>query len=322
MTTSTTPCYPRAPSENFMNFLKTGLLSPLMCLGAREVAGCHLDIHLRTGDEVDVYCGLTKLLAAKLRHNGKIVVSADKTYTGQTCAEGLFRVWSEEEKSFTKLLNRYLDKVCVAPRHTEKEGWVQTIWSRVRSPWTPFDREAVLSYENEQQASKCRGFTKVEQARQLVKTIATKRPERRGQQWKEPSPPGAELDQLAVDGNGNLVLIELKYAARDGDSAGIYYSPLQILQYIHEWNRALGWLSVWRDLQKLIDARVALGLMPEPPQLTGGLQAAVCFGDDGRSEEVRRRYYETLGIVNAHLPSNVGPIETWKFENVGEAESI
>ena len=75
-------------------------------------------------------------------------------------------------------------------------------------------------------------------------------------------------------------------------------------------------------MQELIDARVALGLMLEVPQLSGRLRAAVCFGNDGRSEEVKRRYYETLGVVNAHLPSEVGPIETWKLEDGGGPEAI
>ena len=319
------PSYKRAPSSDFMEFLKEGLLSPLMHLGEGTIAGRHHDAHLRIGDEVHIYTGLTRLVTAKLRRDRKIEVSAHQTYADQTCAEGLFRVWSEEDdedRSFASALSRYLEQVCVASRHTEKEGGVQTIWSRVTSPWTPFDREAVLSYENEQQASNSREFTEVEQARFLLKTIAVERPGRRGQRWQEPSSPGKELDQLAVDEKGNLVLIELKHAARDGNSAEIYYSPLQLLQYIHEWKRALGSLSIGRDLQELIDARVALGLMPEVPQLSGRLRAAVCFGNDGRSEEVKRRYYETLGIVNAHLPSDIGPIETWKFEDGREPEAI
>ncbi len=127
---------------------------------------------------------------------------------------------------------------------------------------------------------------------------------------------------MAVDEEGSLVLIELKHASRGGSVAEIYYSPLQLLQYVHEWKQALGSLSIWRDLQELIDARVELGLMREVPRLTGGLRAAVCFGNDGRSEEVKRRYYETLGIVNAHLPSDFEPIETWTFGDGGKPELL
>ena len=80
------------------------------------------------------------------------------------------------------------------------------------------------------------------------------------------------------------------------------------------------------DLQNLIDARQRLGLTPQlserAGELSGGIRAAICFGSDERSEEVKRRFYEALGIVNAHLPQGVRPIETWKFEQGGKPEAI
>ena len=151
----------------------------------------------------------------------------------------------------------------------------------------------------------------------LLETIAD-RPGRRGESWAKPSGGGRELDQLAIDGEGNLVLIEIKDATTSAGSAAIFYAPLQLLQYVHEWRHAFGWLSVSKDLQKLIEARQEVGLMPSAlPELTGGIRAAVCFGEDKRSEEVMRRFYEALGVVNAHLPPNVQPIETWSYGNDG-----
>ena len=58
-----------------------------------------------------------------------------------------------------------------------------------------------------------------------------------------------------------------------------------------------------------------LGLTRNPvPNLTGGLRAVVCFGRDGRSEEVKDRYDRVLKVVNQHLPPLVPPIETWALE--------
>ena len=66
------------------------------------------------------------------------------------------------------------------------------------------------------------------------------------------------------------------------------------------------------SVQNLLDARVELCLSPEGvARITGGLRAAVGFGDDERSDEMRRRYSEVLGIVNSLLPPNVSSIETW-----------
>ena len=46
-------------------------------------------------------------------------------------------------------------------------------------------------------------------------------------------------------------------------------------------------------------------------RIVGGIRAAVGFGEDERSEPVRHRYSEVLGIVNALLPPGDSPIETW-----------
>ena len=312
MKASLAPSYPRAPSTLMKKFLSgDGFLSALCHLGKRTVQGCSLDVHLRIGDEVSVYCGLTKLVTIKLKRTKLIGVSAAETYTKQECAQGLFRDWNSEETDFEGALHRYLDNVKVAKRWTSKEGLVQANWSRVTAPWIPFDREAVLRYGTGDNAAVQRQFSDVESARLLLKSIALARPGRSEEPWSEPSDSGTELDQLAVDGDGNLVILEIKYAGRDAKPKDLYYAPLQLLQYVHEWRQALGWLSVWSDLKRLIKARSELGITPDVPKLTGGIRAAVCFGEDRRSDEVKRRYYETLGVVNAHLPAGVQYIETW-----------
>ena len=36
----------------------------------------------------------------------------------------------------------------MSPRYVQREGAVQAAWANVRASWTPFDREAVLRYDN------------------------------------------------------------------------------------------------------------------------------------------------------------------------------
>ena len=108
------------------------------------------------------------------------------------------------------------------------------------------------------------------------------------------------------------VLLEIKDAS--GSASEIYYAPFQLLQNVWEWKRALP--AVRGSLQRLLDARVELGLTPGGvPRITGGVRAAIGFGADERSERVRSRYSEVLGIVNAQLPPGVSSIETWAFVN-------
>ena len=135
-------------------------------------------------------------------------------------------------------------------------------------------------------------------------------------QWaKPPKKGGRELDQLAIDPDGRLVLIELK-DAEEGRPKDVFYSPFQLLQYVWEWHEALrnNAPRLLEQVQSLLDSRVdLLGLAKPAKNLTGCIRPAVCFGHDGRSDEVRRRYRFVLDVCNRHLPEGVGPIETWEY---------
>ena len=300
------PSYGRAPSGELKALLSPrGFLAPLVGLTRRRINGLELDVHLRVNDKVQIYCGLTRVLNVRRNRNGTVSVSAHQTYSRQDCARAILRRWrTDEADEFGRALDAYLQSANVSNRHTATEGAVQSMWSRVEYPWVPFDREAVLRYGagKESTASK---FKQVEQARNELEAIAE------SQKWAMPRATGGEVDQLAVDPEGRLMIVELKDAS--ARPASVFYTPFQLLHYVWEWHNALE--SVRSGLQELIDARVELGFTPNPvPRLTGGIRAAVCFGRDGRSDEVRDRYDRVLGVVNRHLPPLVPPIETWTFE--------
>ena len=301
-----TPTYDRSPSEQLHKLLSQGeFLASLLGLSCRRVADCELDVHFRPDDEVHVYCGLTKLITVHLASNGTVQVSMHETYSRQPCAKDLCRQWKTSETGFNEALFTYLSQVIVEPRHVDAEGSVQTKWARVTEPWIPFDREAVLSYESKKDSEESRKFDQVDKARAKLDV----RIQHDSRRWaKLPEKLGGELDQIAVDSKGNLVLVELKDAA----TSGVYYAPLQLLQYVWEWHNALE--AVRSSLQKLLNTRVALGLTPAcAPPITGGIRAAIGFGIDCRSKEVRRRYDIVLNVVNAYLPPGVLRIETWSL---------
>ena len=119
------------------------MLSPLLALQGRKLHGCELDVHLRVGDEVHVYCGLTRPISVRYRPTG-IGVTAAESYAKQACARPLFGHWRHdraEAPAFAQALSTYLDGVKVASRWTDGEGRVQSDWSQVVEPWIPpFDR--------------------------------------------------------------------------------------------------------------------------------------------------------------------------------------
>ena len=313
----TVPTYNRSPSGDLMDLLAPkGFLGPLTKLNGREVHGLKLDVHLRANDEVQVYCGLTRLLDVRRNKNGTVGVSAHKTYREQYCSGNLFsRRWkSNESREFKRGLGAYLRNLSISQRHIDGEGSIQSLWSRVTEPWVPFDREAVLTYCSRAESATARQFDSVESARADLEAIVKDRRNspRSRDRWTSLSGSGRKVDQLAIDSEGRLVLLELKNGSAGPSS--VYYSPFQLLQYVWEWHAALG--SVRDQLQELINARVKLGLTPGPiPRLDSGIRAAVCFGRDTRSAEVKRRYDRVMGVVNRHLPYGVPPIETWALEH-------
>ena len=206
MSTVHTPAYQRAPSEELGRLLAPGgLLRPLVSITTRRVNNLELDVHLRSNDEVQVYCGLTRILNVRRNRNGTVSLSAHQRYGNQGCAKAILRQWrTDEVNEFSRALDAYLDGVKVAPRHTAGEGAVQSMWSRVKYPWVPFDREAVLSYRSGGALMAAAGLEQVKRAHTELEAIAE------SQQWTSPPTAGGEVDQLAVDQEGRLVIAELK----------------------------------------------------------------------------------------------------------------
>ena len=320
--------YKRAPSPRLRRLLEAGgFLAPI--LEKRRCDGIDLEAHLRRGNEVHLYCGLTCLVKSGPSGSGKVWVKSHKTYATQECASLLIRperatlvdrdaywrdVWSDDEPGFTRALDAFLGGVRIDPRQ-RKEGAIQARWARAGEPWIVFDKEAALSYPSmKERADQLSNAFRpaVDEARSQLRTLALSRrslPNSR-QHWETPTPPKTrlKLDALAVDPEGNLVLLEIKDAS--ASTAEVYYAPFQLLQNVWEWHRALP--AVRGSVQGLLDARVELGLTPAGvPQIVGGIRAAVGFGEDERSEPLRQRYSKVLGIVNALLPPGISSIETW-----------
>ena len=121
-----------------------------------------------------------------------------------------------------------------------------------------------------------------------------------------------KLDQLAVDPAGNLVLLELKDTS--GSSSEVYYAPFQLLP------KCLGVApGAERGAAFLAGsarcAREAGADAGTRAASHGWTPAAVGFGNDRRSPEVRDRYLEVLNIAKAYLPPGIPPIETWALEH-------
>jgi len=115
----------------------------------------------------------------------------------------------------------------------KKEGYYQSILSRKYGicgnknvDFVVVDKEAVVGYLN--QKEKDTEFHKFQpKYKQLQKDISLKNSKRYGKNNDKKSV-GNELDFLALDKNGNILLIEYKHGT---NTSGIYLSPIQIGMY-------------------------------------------------------------------------------------------
>ena len=296
--TTTAPVYDRAPSPELQALVSPGgFLSPLIGLAGRKVGGHYHDVHFRTKDETHVYRGLTRLVTVKKTSNDEIRLTAHPTYRGQPCAQDFLRSWHVCDPGFSEILDHYLSEVRVSSRHLCNEGKVQEQWAKVNVPWIPFDREARLNYESTDHRERATKSPAVEAACESIQAEAN------GSRWRELKPRARKVDQLAIDSEGRLVLLELKDASKK--TSEVYCSPFQLLQYVWEWHAALE--EVRADIQALIDARVAVGLTSSNiPRLTGGIRAAVGFGPDERSGNMKRLYRIVLDDSQSSSSSRRG----------------
>ena len=322
------PSYNRNPSPALRRLLaEDGFLAPL--LRERRINGIEVEVQFRGHNEVHLYCGLTCVVNFRSDASDQIRVESHRTNACQPCANRLFRpvdkpdkyvrnVWPVGDPAFAPALETFLNGVTVGEKRT-REGSIQARWSSVIAPWIAFDKEAQLAYPSNPERARLMSEAfrpSVEAAHNELCRLARSRrslPNKRDH-WAMPPKRKARLkiDQLAVDSAGNLVLLEIKDAS--GSAKEVYYAPFQLLQNVWEWQRALP--AVRGSLQRLLDARVELGLTPgDMPRLTGGVRAAIGFDTDERTDRVRSRYSEVLGIANARLPAGVSSIETWAFMN-------
>ena len=307
--------YKRAPSEQFLNLLMTGGdLSWLVELCKKPLAGYQHDLHFRSGDEVQIYRGGTRIFSVQRLKNDRIEVPGeiDGAYEKQLQMFSLCQTWDADDPRLRLLVRRYLTNVDVRSSLTKGEGAIQIQWSRAWTfPWAHFDREAVLEGLDQ---------TLPEPTMAVLARIRIDIESGKGE-WDElkqsTKRTGGKVDQLAVDEKGRLVVLELKDGSKRDKE--VYYAPFQLLQYAWEWHKALrNTPSLRKDLQALIDSRKMVGLThKDAPELTGGIRTTVGFGFDIPAAGTKERYKKVLKIVNDHLPPSITEIETWAWSENG-----
>jgi hypothetical protein len=182
---------------------------------------------------ISIYRGLSRCI--KIDQTGKID-AADEYKKLNPC---LYDINAKKEINFQNELSELLSEVKKEPKFdsyykNKKEGYYQNEISRKygmlsdsNSEFVIIDKEAVVGYDTEKTKEMIFGKMR-ENYKDLQKEISKKDAKRYGKDLHEKKSLGDELDFLALDKDGNVLLIEFKHGS---NTSGIYLSPLQIGLY-------------------------------------------------------------------------------------------
>lgn len=194
---------------------------------------------------ISVYRGLSRILTIlPCREVGKIKVDAADAYKS-LAAKKRIDIYGKKEASDLIIgkLNNLVEIVKNNPKfnryyQNKKEGYYQNILSRrygiCGAPNDEFaivDKEAIIGYASEKEKAIEYSFFHARH-KNLLRVISAKDPQRYGSNLRK-KPIGNEVDFLALDKNGSLLIIEYKHGT---NTSGIYLSPIQIGLYYDLYN--------------------------------------------------------------------------------------
>lgn len=225
------------------------------------------DVQLRAVGSLSwatIYCGLTNVLHVEHRRTRGYRLRADIRHmtdnqagppegilgwtTWSTPAQ-LMAEWSAIEAYMTGQFNG------VATRWTN-EGAVQAmLCANGGESYQVIDREAVFGFRDTAERERIHKALRTP----LLNALDVRTPEG---WWRPPASLGGELDVLAVDARGRLLIMEVKPA---DNLSGITWAPLQVSFYaglFRHWSEAVGGESA-EILNRMLGQRIAIGLEKE-----------------------------------------------------------
>src|SRR5208282_2993895 len=186
---------------------------------------------------ISIYRGLTRILRIRPTSNAQtIIIDAHDKY--KNMLSNLYGKDKDVNVNFQDDLSTLITQIKENPEfdkyyNNKKEGYYQNALSRkygiCGGPDTDFviiDKEAEVGYEDQKEKDKL--FSLIQKPYiDLKRNISIEDAVKYGEHLEE-KPSGKSLDFLALDKEGNILLIEFKHGS---NTSGIYLSPLQIGLY-------------------------------------------------------------------------------------------
>lgn len=266
--------YKRALDEEIAGLLMPGQDFHWLIAAGNELDGDRysIDVQIREGNALMYYHGTTSLLRLKLKKTGggiRAKPSAAATYREGEGSKRQYNAFKQalttrqgdqSRQSFREYLKAAASSAGNRYYANHKEGWWQNRlcikhgleWTP-ESPWLVVDRECVIGFDGK--AEKKDFYDQVLGKYEKIQNDLKKTDvEKWGGIGKGL---GDELDILALDRNGNLVTVELKYG---GSAKGVFWGPLQVGAYREAFELVMKEVS--SDILQLAKQKIQLGLLP------------------------------------------------------------
>lgn len=293
-------------------------------------------------DEIMVYRGLSRLLTIKQYktkgknfENGDLKFTADKAYIDmQPELYGIKRLnkdFSFEKNLLKELLievskqSRFDKHYCAFDKNdkSKKEGYYQNELSRKygilaneESEFLIIDKEAIIGYANNTEREEV--FNSLQQPfiklLKLLSESSSKCDNKGFGKNLEKKALGGELDFIALDKNGNILLIEYKNCL---NSNGIYLSPIQIGFYEKLF------VSLDREkfeiaLKEMLQQKQCMGLLPKEwtiPEFSGNIIPWLVISNHNENSNYKNKLEEVLDIIRTKSDNNESFLQNLQVYN-------
>ncbi len=325
---SALPEWDRSISVVLEEMLATG---PLQALLERAKRGNHTDLQLRKDVKhpshswVTFYFGLTKLLDV---HENKAMLwfDAHPTWKGIGGFDPLWRAQKRSPQEITEVwpsVSRYLDQLNdkVGPRYLI-EGAIHAAMCRgSHTDYFVIDREWQLAFPDKSTQDKT--LAAMSAPILAAYAAAVEKPPWWPGVRDHAKPPqfGTGLDLLAVDGNGDLLSIEVKAAK---NLKGLVNGPAQVRVYAELLASWLGQsLAPVDRLNAVLAQRRALGLSPTGPDVrpNPAVIPVLAIGSGKPSPKLGERLKQSRAAMNSIVSTQpddrISDLQVWKLDDQG-----
>ncbi len=269
---------------------------------------------------ISIYRGLSRVLTITANKNLNII-KLDGADAYKKLSPDLYGKRNVSE-NFLNELARLVTTVSKDPYfdiyyNNKKEGYYQNELSRkygicgkVDDPFVIIDKEVVIGYKSQKEKDEIYG--KIRSGYKILqKEISYLNPKRYGKNLEKKAI-GDELDFLALDRDGNLLLIEYKHGT---NTSGIYLSPLQIGMYYDLFNY-FSKSSLIDSVYEMIEQKKKIGLINSKwsvPKIIG-IFPILIISDLNYKSSAKIKYKEIISFVRERIgPSFLKEIRTYNY---------